>query len=104
MCVEQWCLDKHVCLDVEPKSNISGIVNGKSYTVIVDSGSIYSFIFSLAKKLRLLRGKERTETVTIYMWDAKKTVNLRVQDHRYDGHLGGKCDGPHPLQHVVQED
>lgn len=67
-------------LDVGPKSDLSGTVNGKRCTVTVDSGSTDSFIFSLAKKLGLLSGKERSETVTVYLWYAKKTVRLRLLD------------------------
>lgn len=74
-------LGQHVCLDVGRRNRVFGSVNGRRCTVQLDSGSGTSFLFfSLAKVLRLLTGKERTETQVYHLWIGTLEVEVILLD------------------------
>lgn len=68
--VKKRRVDQYHRLDVMQDGKMWGFVNGKKCCVHLDSGSSDSIMFfSMAKKLGLLTGKEKTETRMLHLWN-----------------------------------
>lgn len=79
-------------LDVRPRNEVSGSANGHACTFCLDSGSSTNAVFfSLAKRLGMVSGEERTETKLFNLWGGRRKLEV-ITLEEVAVTLGGKVD------------